>query len=255
MEQLHHSHDDSFLRRGKARVASEPRTGLEARPERRALLRLTRRRSRQRSTEARRPDSSPALYDPTIALAEAAVALDGSRVREALRRSFDLAGWRGCAELVTDAARLIGEHWLEDRCDFMDVTLSVSLLQRSMRTALPDSGVPIARQGRVLLTAAPATQHTFGLTLTAARLERSGWTVELGWPFQPPRRVKQRGEFDAIGVSVSGPRDFAWAAEWSSAVRAARGDIPLVFGGGGAIPLATHTGVRSEGPGYEALLA
>ena len=196
-----------------------------------------------------------APYVPTraTALADSAALLDVAAVHRALETEFACGSWFACESLLTDAARLLGDRWSDDLCTFMDVTLSVALLHRAYRNALPDDE-PTHQEGRIVLTAAPGAQHTLGMSLTAARLRRAGWEVEMGWPFSSTRRALLRGQ-DAVGVSVSGPRDYLWASEWSERHRDRRPRSTLVFGGWGATGLRSDHGVTGWGPGRDALEA
>ncbi len=112
-------------------------------------------------------------------------------------------------ELATPVARLIGEEWAEDTCDFVDVTLATGRLQRlvrSMGALLPpaESGEP--ERGPTILLASPAGQsHTLGLLMTAEFLHAAGWSVLLGAPFDEfptVERVSGR-HLDIVGLSIS----------------------------------------------------
>lgn len=82
--------------------------------------------------------------------------------------------------LFQPAARRIGELWVADLCSFVDVTLAVGTMQRSMRIL----GEDFHRNGRAahetraaLLASLPGDQHTFGLAMVGEFFRRSGWTV------------------------------------------------------------------------------
>jgi len=116
-------------------------------------------------------------------------------------------------ELLAPAARSLGEMWEADACDFVEVTLALGRLHQLLRllslafrdqeldeTAIPD------RKGlrKVLLTAAPGEQHSFGLAIVAEFFERAGWDV---WGShqktnQDLSSVVRSEWFDAAGFSV-----------------------------------------------------
>lgn len=85
-------------------------------------------------------------------------------------------------DLLAPAARRLGALWEVDLCDFASVTLGLWRLQQALhevsgglrghRDVLP------ASRHSVLLTAAPESQHTFGLLMVAEFFQQAGWDVE-----------------------------------------------------------------------------
>jgi MerR family transcriptional regulator, light-induced transcriptional regulator len=90
-------------------------------------------------------------------------------------------------ELVTPAARRIGEEWMEDSCDFVDVTLVTGRLQRIVRgtSAAMNGAAPTPEEDRprVLLTSLAGHAHTLGMLLVAEFFRAASWNVHLGAPF------------------------------------------------------------------------
>ncbi len=111
-------------------------------------------------------------------------------------------------DLLAPTARRLGELWVDDSCTFTDVTLGLLRLQHMLRTLAPrlDHGVKRYQPGRrILLTAMPGEQHTFGIFMVAEFFRRAGWEVH-----DQPQATTQSllGSVDAewyssIGVSVS----------------------------------------------------
>lgn len=110
-------------------------------------------------------------------------------------------------ELLTPAARRLGELWSDDACDFLDVTIALGRLQRAVREishlfvghgARPDAG-------RVLLSCIPGEQHTLGLFIVSEFFVRDGWEVSLGAPVaECDLAALVRDEwFDVLGFSVA----------------------------------------------------
>jgi MerR family transcriptional regulator, light-induced transcriptional regulator len=124
-----------------------------------------------------------------------------------LRRG--LSADRFLLELAAPTARLIGEEWEEDRCDFVDVTLATGRLQRLVRSSgarLPaaDPVEPASRPS--ILLASPAGQsHTLGLLMVGEFLHAAGWVVQLGAPFDeaPTLDLVAARHLDVLGLSVS----------------------------------------------------
>lgn len=84
-------------------------------------------------------------------------------------------------DLVTPAARMLGELWLADRCTFTDVTVGLSRLQTLITELAPGferelGADPSAH--RVLLAPAPGEQHILGVQLASEFFRRAGWEVD-----------------------------------------------------------------------------
>jgi methanogenic corrinoid protein MtbC1 len=110
-------------------------------------------------------------------------------------------------DLLTPAARELGELWSDDVCDFVDVTVALGRLQRILREIshlLVGSGAR-ADAGRVLLSCIPGEQHTLGLFMVSEFFVRDGWEVSLGSPISDcDLGALLRTEwFDVIGFSVA----------------------------------------------------
>jgi methanogenic corrinoid protein MtbC1 len=92
-----------------------------------------------------------------------------------------------CLELLTPAARRLGELWDQDLCTFMQVTVGLSRLHGVLRELNPAFRSPGAtdsrdRGRRALLMPTPGEQHTFGLLMVGEFLRRAGWEVWTDFP-------------------------------------------------------------------------
>jgi methanogenic corrinoid protein MtbC1 len=112
-------------------------------------------------------------------------------------------------ELVTPAARRIGEEWMADDCDFVDVTLVTGRLQRIVRETAPalpaDVPIPESDRPRALLTSLAGHAHTLGMLLVAEFFRAASWNVHLGAPFdnRPGSEVVSDRFFHVVGLSMS----------------------------------------------------
>ena len=86
-------------------------------------------------------------------------------------------------DLLAPAARLLGEMWSDDVCDFMAVSVGLWRLQAAMRAmssafmgmaALPLNGP------RAVLVPLPGEQHSFGLSMVCEFFTRAGWNAWTG---------------------------------------------------------------------------
>lgn len=127
-------------------------------------------------------------------------------------------------ELLTPAARELGELWEQDRVDFATVTVSLGRLQRLLRQLSPDFGNEVDHPPhgrRVLLTQPDTEQHMFGLSMVAEFFRRDGWDVlggVAGVGIDATAWVK-RDWFDAVGFSIGSEAGLPWLRDTISEVR------------------------------------
>jgi MerR family transcriptional regulator, light-induced transcriptional regulator len=141
-------------------------------------------------------------------------------------------------DLLTPAARQLGEMWEEDRCDFTTVTVALGRLQRLLRLLSPAFGSEIQHPisgRRVLLTQPSEELHMFGLSMVAEFFRRDGWDVLGGVPGVGIDAAKWVGRdwFDVVGFSMGHESRLPWVRDLISDVRAAsrnRGVVILVGG-------------------------
>ena len=111
-------------------------------------------------------------------------------------------------ELLTPAARRLGQMWENDDCDFTDVTVGLFHLQAAQRQLSPafvGQIAPEADAPRVFLAPLPGEQHTLGLSIVDDFFRRAGWhtwsgsvtsAVELG-------AMLRQEWFDVVGLSFT----------------------------------------------------
>jgi methanogenic corrinoid protein MtbC1 len=112
-----------------------------------------------------------------------------------------------CLELLAPAARELGVLWVEDECDFMQVTVGLCRLHQVLRVLSAEFRVDEceAQPGRrILLAPIPGDQHTFGITLVAQFLRRAGWEVwhEFSARSTDIVEVLRQNWFTVVGLSV-----------------------------------------------------
>lgn len=127
-------------------------------------------------------------------------------------------------DLLAPAAKHMGDLWLDDRCDFTEVTVGLGRLQLLLQELSPAFGGEVqfpANARRILLMPAPGDQHTFGLSMVAEFFGRSGWEVASGNITSPTNAVDMaRSEwFDVIGFSVGSETRLDWLKDCITTVR------------------------------------
>ena len=110
-------------------------------------------------------------------------------------------------DLLVPTARLLGEMWNADYCDFTDVTIGLWRLQQLLHNLSPaflNDAQPRSADRRLLLVPEPREQHTFGLIMVAEFFRRAGWDV---WDEPLSSRealldLIRREAFSVVGLSV-----------------------------------------------------
>ena len=155
-----------------------------------------------------------------------------------LLRARDVPVEKIYLDLLAPTARYLGELWTEDLCNFTDVTVGLSRLQRVLRELSPalGRGVEHAPGGRrILLLPSPGEQHTFGLVMVAEFFRTAGWDVVGGaWAEGADAAEMVAAEwFDVVGFSLGAEVRLAALATTIEAVRHAtcNRDIAVLVGG------------------------
>jgi methanogenic corrinoid protein MtbC1 len=143
-------------------------------------------------------------------------------------------------DLFAPAARLLGEMWSEDECDFSTVTVALGRLQRLLRELSPAFGTEIeypANGRRALFAQAPDEQHSFGLSMVAEFFRRQGWDVfgVVGCGIENPADRVRKEWADVVGLSIGSERWLSWLQQCIAQVRAASCNPALVVMVGGPL--------------------
>jgi len=84
-------------------------------------------------------------------------------------------------DLMAPCARLLGDYWDQDYCDFTQVTMGLSILQQLLRKYSPATSVDgdaNAAMRQALVMPAPGEQHTFGICMVEEFMRSGGWDVQ-----------------------------------------------------------------------------
>ena len=157
---------------------------------------------------------SPFAEDQISEFCRLSVSEDGS----AARRYFEALQGDGhlfetlCLHLLTPAARRLGKGWVDDECDFIEVTLGVGRMQQLLTLCCPppDRSVIDARH-RILLTTAVGEQHVFGTEMLASFMRKAGWdvTVQQGPSIQHIALAVRDHWYGVVGLSLSSEKGLA----------------------------------------------
>ena len=85
-------------------------------------------------------------------------------------------------DLLAPTARLLGEFWEDDRCDFVDVTMGLWRLAgsgpRDCRRVCPPTERTAGGGHRALFASMPGDQHNFGTVVIDELFRRDGWLTD-----------------------------------------------------------------------------
>ena len=168
-----------------------------------------------------------------------------------------------CLDLLAPAARLLGEMWERDECDFIDVTMGLWRLQEVMREIaarspadLPSLNVPRS----ALFSPMPGDHHNFGTMMIEEVFSRAGWQSEA--LVKPDRRelldrLSQR-PFDLVGLTLARDCPSATISNLIKAMRSASANPRIAVLVGGRMinenPGLVHD-IGADGTGADALAA
>jgi methanogenic corrinoid protein MtbC1 len=106
-------------------------------------------------------------------------------------------------DLISGAARRLGEMWTEDRVSFAQVTLACGRLYRiirGLRHIIDDLMVDDAKQRHVLFILVPGETHTLGTEMAADIFRRQNWDVDvlLNGNFDEAVNIAEQNRYSAI---------------------------------------------------------
>jgi methylmalonyl-CoA mutase cobalamin-binding domain/chain len=132
---------------------------------------------------------------------------EANRIVDALMAE-GLPAERVFLELVTPAARQLGEWWEQDLCDFTQVTCGLAIMHQMIYRLGYASLAGPSVEGeveRVMLACAPGSQHFLGLTIVADFFRKAGAEVvlEISSTESELQRAVANEWFDVVGISVA----------------------------------------------------
>lgn len=140
---------------------------------------------------------------------------------------------------VPEAARVLGEMWVQDRASFVDVTVGASRLQelfRSSDRAGPDKAlarcIPLGQS--VLMVVPTFEDHSIGAFVVADQFRRHGLWVHMaiGLDAGELRGLTGSGRFAMVGITSGSAKTLEPLADLIESLRAdSRNCPPIVVGG------------------------
>lgn len=111
-------------------------------------------------------------------------------------------------DLLAPAARMLGECWEQDRCDFVEVTMGLWRLQevvRDLAARVPAGDGRADDSSRALFASMPGDQHSFGTVVIEEVFRHDGWQTDRLCEVETSDLLRRMsGEwFDLVGLTVS----------------------------------------------------
>lgn len=138
-----------------------------------------------------------------------------------------------CLDLLTPAARKLGEMWDRDECDFLDVTMGLWRLQEVMREIAARSPADFGNLQlpySALFSPMPGDHHSFGVMMIEEVFARAGWRSEA--LVKPERRELldrlSRQPFDLVGLTLARDCPIAALGNLIKAIRSVSAN-PRIF--------------------------
>jgi len=139
-------------------------------------------------------------------------------------------------ELLEPTACYLGEMWDRDECDFIDVTLGVTRLQKLLAAFNDTHTVPsLDSRRQILLAMAPGGQHRLGLAMIEQCLIAAGWSVqtELSAAFDDIIEAASQNWFAVVGLTASSETQLDTLTRTIAAIRerSMNREIGIMVGG------------------------
>jgi MerR family transcriptional regulator, light-induced transcriptional regulator len=149
-------------------------------------------------------------------------------------------------DLLAPAARRLNTMWVEDICDFNDVTIGLGRLHMMVRKLSPTFRASVDQlergslngrcdQRRALIAPMPGDTHSFGCVMIEDFFTRAGWDV-CGWPVSLDADLAELvacDHYDLVGLSVSCDLDLKRLSRLIRQLRRASRNKALVVAVGG----------------------
>jgi len=117
-----------------------------------------------------------------------------------------------CLDLIGGAARYLGDRWVEDDVNFVEVTFATGVFEAALRELMPSLEAEVAAErsgnagvGRIFLAGLPDDLHRMGMTMIGGFFRGAGWQVRDGGglSLQELEQIVSVEWFEVIGLSAS----------------------------------------------------
>lgn len=140
---------------------------------------------------------------------------------------------------IPDAARHLGELWVQDKASFVDVTIGASRLQEMLRQSggremggWMDRSIPLGQS--ILMIVPTFEQHSIGAFVAADQFRRHGLWVHMAIGLENAElsHLVGSGRFAMAGITVSSTKSLEGLTELIDYLRSTADDCPPIVVGG-----------------------
>ena len=153
---------------------------------------------------------------------------------------------------VPEAARQLGQMWLQDKASFVDVTVGAARLQKLFRRSGSegcgkwlDRSIPLGQS--VLMAVPEFEKHSLGAFVAADQFRRHGiWVnMAIGMTADEMAEVVREGRFSMVGVTLAARKSIEPLAEMVNDLRMKVAACPPIVVGGKAVEIADDIKART----------
>lgn len=187
-------------------------------------------------------------------LSESAIQSDGAIFAEEianLRRS-GLTSQQLVQSVIPDTARLLGEHWIDDKLTFSEVTIGARRLQSAVYEAMrisPVAAPNLKLQAQAAMIIPIGEQHMIGASVASHAFEQRGVRMRLivGLEEEALARMLRLSGFAFAGFSVSSNKSVDLTLSLVEKLRSTYDlEIPLVIGGSAVAAVHQSPGIVAK---------
>ena len=138
---------------------------------------------------------------------------------------------------IPEAARTLGDGWVNDTLSFAEVTIGASRLQETVRTygyRYVERGQNDSLGHTLLMVTPEFEDHSLGIHVVAQRLRRNGFWAQMALRVSAEdlAELMQTHTFSAVCMSVAKGKELALVGNFVDTVRSVyRGSMPIFLGG------------------------
>lgn len=152
-------------------------------------------------------------------------------------------------QVIPDTARLLGEHWLDDRLTFAEVTIGARRLQHAVYEAMritPVAAPNLVLQAQGAMIVPVGEDHMIGASVACHAFEQRGVRMRLivGLEEEPLAKMLRLSGFAFVGFSVSSEKSVDLTLSLVEKLSTAHDiQVPMVIGGSASDALHLSPGI------------
>ena len=156
-----------------------------------------------------------------------------------------------CSDYIPALARRLGEMWVSDRINFVDVTLAAGRLQQHFRGEMlhdqkgwTSRSIPLGHSA--LMVIPKFEQHSLGAFIAADSMRRHGiWVhMAIGLDAEEVANSVRSCHFSMVGLTLGTPASVEKARDYVDAIRSGLDAVPPIVVGGRVVECLKNVASR-----------